>query len=351
MAEVACENLTKRFGDVFALSDVSCLAGDGEVLLVLGPSGAGKSTLLSCIAGLVVPEAGTVRINGKTVTAQRVNVPPHRRGLAFVFQRPALWPHLTALDNVALALAGTHLTRKERRRRAREVLGRLGLSTRERAYPATLSGGELQRAGFARALVAEPEVLLLDEPFTALDPSLRAELLDILRGLKSECAITAIWVDQRSEDALSLADGVLLLRAGCVEQSGALDKVFARPATAFAARFLLGANLVEGELVAPGRARTVLGELACDASAGDRPLFAVSPDSFAVSSNGSVSAQVQSARFHLHYTAYEVDIAGARVRLHLKERFHPGEALSLKLTAAPTVVPPSQVDEDVEERT
>jgi len=340
MAEVACKCVTRRFGETVALADVSCRVQDGEVLLVLGPSGAGKTTLLSCIAGLDRPDGGVIEIGGAVVSSEDVQVAPHKRDCALVFQRPTLWPHMRAVDNVALALAGRRLSRRERRRAALEALTSVGLADLAHAWPATLSGGELQRVGLARALAAEPKVLLLDEPFTALDPALREELLRILEQLRSERGMTIVWVDHRSEDALSMADRLLVLRGGRVEESGVAREVLSHPRTAWSARFLLGANLIEGEGYGDGRARTILGEFECGDS--PRPVFAVSPDAFAVSGNGAPHAEVLSARFHLHYTAYEVNLAGRRLRVHLKERFEPGDIIPLSLLAPPTEVAPEE---------
>ena len=219
MAEVRCENVMKRFGAVEALAGVSCAAASGEALLILGPSGAGKTTLLRVIAGLERPDEGTVRIGGEVVSGPGVDVPPHRRGLAMVFQRPTLWPHLTALDNAALALVGRGLRRRQRRAKAAETLAQLGMSHRLRAWPGTLSGGELQRVGLARALVVEPQVLLLDEPFASLDPDLRGELVALLARLKAERGVTILWVSHREDEASGIADAVVRLRDGRIEKT------------------------------------------------------------------------------------------------------------------------------------
>ena len=218
MAQIACRGVSKRFGDVEAVSNVSFEAPAGTVSLLLGPSGSGKTTLLRIIAGLERPDAGRVLIGGNVVTGPDVMVPPHERGLAFVFQRPTLWPHLDARDNVALALAGRGMSRRDRRARAERGLARLGMAGRSRAYPATLSGGEMQRVSLARALVTEPRVLLLDEPFAALDEELRADVASHLARLKSEAGMTMLWVTHRHQEATALADKTFLLRGGVLEQ-------------------------------------------------------------------------------------------------------------------------------------
>jgi len=233
MSQITCHGLSKYFGEVHALEGVSCEVPSGGALLVLGPSGAGKSTFLRIIAGLARPDEGTVRIGDELVSGPNVMTPPHRRGVAFVFQRPTLWPHMNALDNVALALVGAGRRRKERRTRAAEALARLGMSDRGKNYPATLSGGELQRVSLARALVTEPRVLLLDEPFAALDVHLRKDLLKTLGALKYEQGVTMLWVSHRIEEALSLADSVLLLRGGVAEESGKVQEIINKPDSPF----------------------------------------------------------------------------------------------------------------------
>lgn len=217
MAEVACNGLTRRFGEVTALADVSFKTPAAGACLVIGPSGSGKTTLLRLIAGLDRPDAGTVRIGGEAMNGPDRMTPPHRRGVAFVFQRPSLWPHLSAADNVALALAARGMKKRERRARAEEMLERLGLNSRARAYPHTLSGGEMQRVGLARALVAEPRVLLLDEPFSGLDEGLRREIASRLSDLKRAQGVTLIWVTHRADEAEGIADQIVRLRAGRME--------------------------------------------------------------------------------------------------------------------------------------
>jgi len=339
MANVACDNLMKRYGDVPALTDVSCRADDRGVLLILGPSGAGKTTLLRLVAGLDRPDAGTIRIGGAVVTGSGRHVPPHLRGVAFVFQRPTLWPHLRAVDNVMLALVGRRLRRRERRRRAAAALDRLGMTRRARAFPGSLSGGELQRVSLARALVTDPGVLLLDEPFASLDVELRADLVRHLAALKADRGVTMLWVSHRYEEALALADGLVLLREGRVVESGPVQDLMARPTTVFGARFLTDANLLEAVVGPDGRAETVLGAVPCpDHRPGDAVVVAVSPDAFLVDGEGDLHATIEHAEFRGRSFACTARLGGATLRIHLKDRLAAGDEVSLRLITPPVPV-------------
>ena len=225
MAEVTCKGLTRRFAETTALAGVSCRAAHGEVLLVLGPSGAGKTTLLECVAGLERCDEGVVEIGGRTVAAEGVNVPPHERGCAMVFQRPTLWPHMRALDNVALALAGRKLHRRERRRLAARALGSVGLDDRICAWPATLSGGELQRVGLARAIVLEPEILIYDEPTTGLDPIATVNVDNMISETAKSLGVTSIVISHDMASTFRIADRIFMLQGGRIIAAGSPDEI------------------------------------------------------------------------------------------------------------------------------
>jgi len=336
MSSVECVKLSKSFGAVRALAEVSLCAEAGEALLVLGPSGSGKTTLLRLIAGLERPDEGTVALSGRTATGAGTFMKPHQRGVAFVFQRPTFWGHLTALDNVALALGGRGLRRRERRARAAGALDALGMTARAGAWPGTLSGGELQRVALARALATEPRVLLLDEPFSGLDVELQKGLIEDLRPLKERARMTMIWVSHKYEEALALADGLLLLAEGKALEAGQAEAVLARPRSAFGARFLLDANLLMGRVTGEGRAWTALGEVECPRGIRTGEVtFALPPDAFAMSENGGLRAEVISAEFRGRYFSYTMRLGGERMRVFLERRLAVGEKVSLEIRRPP----------------
>jgi len=239
--------LEKRFGDFLALDDVSLEVPDGSLTALLGPSGSGKSTLLRVIAGLEAPDAGTVHIAGRDATA----VPAQRRGIGFVFQHYAAFKHMTVRDNVAFGLRVRRRPKAEIRARVDELLAIVGLDGHHARYPAQLSGGQRQRMALARALAVEPEVLLLDEPFGALDARVRAELREWLRRLHEEVHVTTVLVTHDQEEAMEVADRIVVLNHGRVEQDGPPRELYDRPANAFVMGFLGPVARLDGALVRP----------------------------------------------------------------------------------------------------
>ena len=245
MIEVS--NLTKRFGDFVALDGVSAMAETGSLTALLGPSGSGKSTLLRVIAGLETPDAGRVLIGGKDVTGR----PPQERGIGFVFQHYAAFKHMTVADNVAFGLQIRHRPRAEIRARVEELLALVQLEGLAGRYPAQLSGGQRQRMGLARALAVEPEVLLLDEPFGALDARVRKDLRAWLRHLHDETHTTTIIVTHDQEEAMEVADEVVLMARGHVEQVGSPRELYESPANEFVLTFVGPVSRVAGSWVRP----------------------------------------------------------------------------------------------------
>jgi sulfate transport system ATP-binding protein len=231
---IAVTDVTKRFGDFHALDGVSIDVDDGSLTALLGPSGSGKSTLLRVIAGLEAPDSGTVEIAGRDATA----VPPQKRGIGFVFQHYAAFKHMTVRDNVAFGLRVRKRPKREIAAKVDELLAIVGLDGYQGRYPAQLSGGQRQRMALARALAVEPEVLLLDEPFGALDARVRAELRAWLRRLHDEVNVTTVLVTHDQEEAMEVADRIVVLNHGRVEQSGPPRELYEAPANAFVMGFL-----------------------------------------------------------------------------------------------------------------
>ncbi|CAM2961086.1 sulfate/molybdate ABC transporter ATP-binding protein [Skermania piniformis] len=237
----------KRYGSFAALDDVSLDIPDGSLTALLGPSGSGKSTLLRSIAGLETLDSGVVRIGDREVT----DVPPQKRDIGFVFQHYAAFKHMTVRDNVAFGLKIRKRPKREIAARVDELLGIVGLDGFQHRYPAQLSGGQRQRMALARALAVDPQVLLLDEPFGALDAKVRADLRTWLRRLHEEVHVTTVLVTHDQEEALDVADRIAVLNKGRIEQVGAPAELYDRPANEFVMSFLGSVARLNGHLVRP----------------------------------------------------------------------------------------------------
>jgi sulfate/thiosulfate transport system ATP-binding protein len=244
---IEARNVTKRFGDFVALDDVSVEVPSGSLTAILGPSGGGKSTLLRVIAGLETPDAGEVFISGKEATA----LAPQKRGVGFVFQHYAPFTHMTVFDNIAFGLSIRRRPRAEIRARVEELMELVQLPGLAKRYPSQLSGGQRQRMALARALAAEPEVLLLDEPFGALDARVRKELREWLRRLHEQTHVTTIFVTHDQEEALELADNVVVMNVGRVEQVAPPRELYDEPANAFVMSFVGPVNRLGETWVRP----------------------------------------------------------------------------------------------------
>jgi sulfate transport system ATP-binding protein len=240
-------NVSKRFGDFTALERVTLRVSEGSLTALLGPSGSGKSTLLRIVAGLETPDIGSVLIDGVDVTDTR----PQDRGIGFVFQHYAAFAHMTVRQNVAFGLQIRKRPREEIRSRVDELLKLVGLTTWSEQRPHQLSGGQRQRMALARALAVEPQVLLLDEPFGALDANVRAELRRWLRRLHDEQGVTTVLVTHDQEEAMDVADTIAVMNEGRIEQVGSPREVYDKPATDFVMSFLGPVSTIDGRLVRP----------------------------------------------------------------------------------------------------
>ncbi|MET1019135.1 MAG: ABC transporter ATP-binding protein [Microterricola sp.] len=240
--------LSHSYGEVAALRDISLSIADNEFFALLGPSGCGKTTLLRAIAGFETPSAGSILLDGTDLTSR----PAHRRPINMMFQSYALFPHMTVGQNIAYGLEADGVEKAEIRRRVGEMLDIIGLSAFERRRPAKLSGGQRQRVALARALVKRPRLLLLDEPLSALDRKVRAEMQLELKRMQHEVGMTFVVVTHDQEEAMSMADRVAVLNRGAIEQLDNPVGLYSNPSTRFVANFIGSANLIDGTAVAGG---------------------------------------------------------------------------------------------------
>jgi sulfate transport system ATP-binding protein len=244
---IVVRGANKHYGDFAALDNVDFEVPSGSLTALLGPSGSGKSTLLRAIAGLDLPDTGTITINGKDVT----HISPQRRGIGFVFQHYAAFKHLTVRDNVAFGLKIRKKPKAEIKEKVDNLLEVVGLAGFQTRYPNQLSGGQRQRMALARALAVDPEVLLLDEPFGALDAKVREDLRAWLRRLHDEVHVTTVLVTHDQAEALDVADRIAVLNKGRIEQVGSPTEVYDAPANAFVMSFLGAVSSLNGSLVRP----------------------------------------------------------------------------------------------------
>ncbi|WP_108661957.1 ABC transporter ATP-binding protein [Acuticoccus kandeliae] len=283
---ISVENVTKRYGALAALDDVSIEIRSGDFVTLLGPSGSGKTTLLMTLAGFTIPDSGTVRIGERVIT----DLAPEKRDFGMVFQGYALFPHLTVAGNVGFPLKVRRRPRAEIAARVAKALDLVQLGHLAERMPRQLSGGQQQRVALARALVFEPVVLLLDEPLSALDKSLRADLQWELRDLHRRLGMTFVYVTHDQEEALSMSDEIAIIRAGKIVQKGGPETLYERPATRFVADFLGKSNFIAGTVAVRDGVRILDAgghaiplDPAIEASPGAPLLLAVRPEKLEVS--------------------------------------------------------------------
>jgi iron(III) transport system ATP-binding protein len=300
---IRLQRVSKSFGAVRAVAAATIEVGRGEFVALLGPSGCGKTTLLRLIAGFEVPDEGTVRI-GEQVVAGETWLPPERRHVGMVFQDYALFPHLSVARNVGYGLA-----RQARQRRVREALALVGLAGLGDRFPHELSGGQQQRVALARALAPEPSVVLLDEPWSNIDPMLRGSMRDELAAILRATGVTVLLVTHEQEEAFSLADRVALMRDGSIVQTGAPEEIYYDPATRWAAEFVGAANVLPGRLEG-GLVETLVGRF--PAPNGDAPGdvdVLVRPELLELAVDPDGAGEVVCREFRGHDVFYRVRLA------------------------------------------
>jgi putative spermidine/putrescine transport system ATP-binding protein len=316
MARLQLNRVTKRYGDFHAVRDVTLDVPDGEFLVLLGPSGCGKTTTLRIIAGFVEATSGDVLLGGRDVTT----LPPWKRNAGLVFQNYALFPHLTVAENVAFGLEMRKVDKADIAPRVAEALRLVRLGHLGERLPRQLSGGQQQRVALARALVFKPDVLLLDEPLSNLDAKLRQEVRIEIRQLTRQLGLTTIMVTHDQEEALTMADRLVVMSDGSVRQLGTQQDLYERPADRFVAGFVGRSTFLEGAVEAPGKFRTDGGlEIRCkDGSAGPASL-ALRPERISLGAVplSSMDNQLQGVVDFVSYLGANIDV---HVRLPSKER-------------------------------
>lgn len=334
---LSVQHLTKRFGPDAppVVHDVSFDVGGEqapEIFAILGPSGCGKTTTLRCIAGFERASEGTVVMQGRTLSGPGVHVPPEARGVGIVFQDYALFPHLSVLENVCFGLQEG--TQTEQTERAREALDMVGLSSFEDRRPQHLSGGQQQRVALARTLAPEPDLILLDEPFSNLDALLRQETRQEVRRLLKEKGISAVLVTHDQEEALSFADRLAVMRGGQLDQIGTPEDVYYRPRTLFVAQFLGRTNLLLSQ-AAGDEADTPLGQVHLNRDAEGTVLVSMRPEHLTLAApeaaEGPVGTVVDRA-FKGHDITYRVSCEGNEYLVHTDNRvlYETGDTVAIQ---------------------
>jgi iron(III) transport system ATP-binding protein len=310
-AAIQLDGVGKRFGAVRAVANASLAVAAGEVVALLGPSGCGKTTLLRLVAGFEAPDEGAIAIAGQAVAGRGAWVPPERRRVGMVFQDYALFPHLTVAENVGYGLA-----RRDRPARVAQVMRLVGLDGLDRRYPGELSGGQQQRVALARSLAPEPRVLLLDEPWSNIDPMLRAAMREELAGILRAAGATVLVVTHDREEAFSLADRIALMRDGEILQVGVAEDVYFAPSSRWAAEFVGPANFLRGPLVGD-RVETVLGPLPALTGAmnGSGPEAMLRPEALRLEPSAGGPAEVVGRDFRGHDVLYRVRMGDGTVLL------------------------------------
>ncbi len=336
MSEIVLENITKRWGETLAVDDLSTRAESGQFLVLLGPSGCGKSTTLRMIAGLEDVTAGRVLIAGRDVT----RLPPSKRGLSMVFQSYALFPHLDVAENIVFGLKVRRRPAPERAERLRKVAGLVGLADYLDRKPAQLSGGQRQRVALARAIIAENPICLMDEPLSNLDAKLRHEMRVEIRELQRRLGMTMIYVTHDQDEAMSLADKVILMRDGCIEQEAAPADLYERPANLFAAGFIgtPPMNLIDiGRVAAGSGPERHAFALVIDRH-GAETIVGIRPEAIRVAEGDGAPATLLTADYRGADTIVTAELAGQQVTLRTPGRMEVRRGDTARLSWPATAI-------------
>ena len=333
MAHIEIQGLTKNFGAFRALNNIDIAIEEKEFITFLGPSGCGKTTTLRTLAGFLTPDAGSISVGGELLSSPERNVPPERRRMGMVFQNYAVWPHMSVLENVAFGLRYTDSDRRGDKTRLDQILAAVGLEGLEDRHPAQLSGGQQQRVAFARSLVVEPSILLLDEPLSNLDAKLRERMRSELKNLQRRTGITFIYVTHDQAEAMALSDRIVVFHHGTVQQIGPPREVYERPTNLFVADFMGQVNKIACTVVGRENGTAIvsvgghrLTVIAATGDAGSNAIVTIRPEAFVfateLSSAGAnqIKGVIAEATFLGNVIDYQVDIGGVVLRVQGERR-------------------------------
>jgi iron(III) transport system ATP-binding protein len=345
MARISLKGLTKSFtsdATQAAVSSLSLEIKDNQFVTLLGPSGCGKTTTLRMIAGYIVPDAGTIEVNDRLISAPGSVTPPDQRGMGMVFQNYAVWPHKTVYENVVFGLKIRRVATADARKRVGDTLALVNLTGYESRYPNELSGGQQQRVALARSLVVEPEILLLDEPLSNLDAKLREQMRVELKRLQRRTGITFVYVTHDQAEALALSDQIAVIHGGKLQQYGTPHEVYAKPANRVVADFMGLVNLIPAT-VASARQIDIAGGLTLKAevpegvSAGDKIEVAIRPEDITLAAAPDGRAKISERTFLGNISEYTVALDSGqtlRVQTHPQQVFAVGDTVSVAIDAA-----------------
>ncbi|MCP8971021.1 ABC transporter ATP-binding protein [Ectobacillus sp. SYSU M60031] len=343
--QLSIENMTKLYPTGEGIRDISLQVKQGEMVTLLGPSGCGKTTVLRSVGGFIEPGSGDIRITDDSV----LRLPPEKRPTAMVFQSYNLWPHMTVYDNLAFSLKLRKKSKAEIKQKVQWALGLVQLTGAEKKYPSELSGGQQQRIALARALLLEPKVLLLDEPFSALDAKLRHQLREELRDIQARQNLTMLFVTHDQEEALSISDRIVVMNKGRIEQIATPEEIYNNPASLFVAQFIGRMNFLPGEI---RHHKLHIGDLQQDYNGAESGgvTVCVRPEDVVLAGEGEpfLEARIEKVMMLGHYAEVTVQTAIGPIKMFIDRARMPQYATgeSIRITCLHTHVFPNKTEEE-----
>ncbi len=347
MTTIVLENLTKYYQKNCVVDGFNLKIAPGELIALLGPSGCGKTTTLRMLAGFISPDRGRILVDDRVISSVKKTIPPEKRDMSMIFQSYAIWPHKTVFENVAFGLQLRRIKREDIAARVARALEIVHLGTLAKRYPSELSGGQQQRIALARAIVIEPKIMLFDEPLSNLDASLRNAMRNEIRSIHDRLGLTSIYVTHDREEALVLADRIVVMNSGKIQQIGTPEEIYQSPTSPFVAEFIGRYNVLEGTLSASKQV-DVAGvlfqsqDLAEDLNVGDTVALCIRPHAIEIdlasSHNSNInyfSGQIEYQEYLGEYREYSVRLKNSHISLKVRTPFNinyqAGQAVDLKI--------------------